>query len=70
VPAYLTGAVVAGGLLAVRLTLHPDTLPSVVGAGLLTVAAYWAIYYVAWLKPAERVLVKSVLAAAFRVSRR
>jgi O-antigen/teichoic acid export membrane protein len=69
VPAYVTGAVVAGGLLAVRLTLHPGSLPSVIGSGLVTVGAYWAIYYVVWLKPAERVLVKSVVSAPLRLRR-
>jgi O-antigen/teichoic acid export membrane protein len=68
-PAYLTGAVVAGGLFAVRLMLHPGSLGAVVGAGLVTVIGYWAIYYVVWLNPAERVLVKSVVRAALRLRR-
>jgi O-antigen/teichoic acid export membrane protein len=65
-PAYLTGAVVAAGLLALRLTVALDTLPKVFGAGLLAVLLYWAMYYGLWLSPSERVLVRTVLPAPVR----
>jgi O-antigen/teichoic acid export membrane protein len=59
-PAYVTGAGVAALLLAVRLSVPLDTFPSVVGAALIAVASYWAVYYRVWLRPAERALVKTV----------
>jgi O-antigen/teichoic acid export membrane protein len=65
-PAYLTGAVMAAALLAVRLSVPLDTVPTVFAAGLLAVIAYWAIYYMAWLRPGERALVKSVARAPMR----
>jgi O-antigen/teichoic acid export membrane protein len=65
-PAYLTGAVVGAALLAVRVTVHFESLVQVAGVGLLAMFVYWAIYYFAWLRPAERVLVKNVAAALVR----
>jgi membrane protein EpsK len=66
IPAYLTGAVIAAGLLAARLSLPLDTLPAVLATGLLAVLAYWAIYYLVWLRPSERVLVRNVALAVVR----
>jgi O-antigen/teichoic acid export membrane protein len=63
-PAYLTGAVVATGLLAVRLSITLDSLASVAGLGVVAILTYWAIYYCVWLRPGERALVKSVARAA------
>jgi O-antigen/teichoic acid export membrane protein len=65
-PAYLTGAVVGAALLAVRVTVHFESLVQVAGVGLLAMFVYWAIYYFAWLRPSERVLVKNVAAALVR----
>ena len=65
-PAYATGAVVAGGLLALRLSLPLESVSAVAGAALGAVLAYWAIYYLAWLRPNERLLVRSVASALFR----
>jgi membrane protein EpsK len=65
-PGYVTGAVVAAGLLSVRLTVTLDTLPKVLGAGLVSVLAYWGLYYTLWLRPAERVLINEVLRAPGR----
>ena len=62
-PAYVTGAVVGAGLLAVRASVHLDSLPVVAGAGLLAVLGYWAIFYFAWLRPNERALAKNVALA-------
>jgi PST family polysaccharide transporter len=59
-PAYVTGVPVALVLLAVRLALPLDTVVGVVGAALLALLAYWGIYYVAWLRPSERALVRAV----------
>jgi O-antigen/teichoic acid export membrane protein len=59
-PAYVTGALVAAPLLAIRLTVPLDALAEVVAAGVIAIIVYWAIYYAVWLRPNERVLVKSV----------
>ena len=65
-PAYVTGAVIGAVLVAVRVTVHFDSLVQVGGVGLLMIFLYWAIYYFAWLRPGERVLVKNVAAALVR----
>ena len=65
-PAYVTGAVVGAALLAVRLTVTFDSLVQLAGSRLLAMLLYWAIYYAAWLRPSERVLVKNVAAALVR----
>jgi O-antigen/teichoic acid export membrane protein len=59
-PAYVTGGVVGAVLVAVRVTVHFDSLVQLAGVGLLATLIYWAIYYVAWLRPNERALVKNV----------
>jgi hypothetical protein len=65
-PAYATGAVVAAALVVVRLAVQLDTVPEVLGAAVVSVAAYWAIYYVFWLKTSERLLVRDIALAIFR----
>jgi O-antigen/teichoic acid export membrane protein len=65
-PAYVTGAVVAVALIAVRLTVALDTLPKVLGCAVAAVLVYGAIYYRAWLRPGERRLVVAVLKAPLR----
>jgi O-antigen/teichoic acid export membrane protein len=65
-PAYVTGAVIAVGLLVVRLTLPLDTVAAVLAAGAVAVGAYWVAYYVVWLSPGERLLVKTVARTALR----
>jgi O-antigen/teichoic acid export membrane protein len=62
-PAYATGAFVGAVLLVVRVTVHFDNLVQIAGVGLIAMLLYWAIYYLAWLRPSERVLVKNVAAA-------
>jgi O-antigen/teichoic acid export membrane protein len=69
-PAYLTGAVLAAGLLAVRFTFSLDSLPEVLGAGVVAALAYWIAYYFAWLRPSERALVRSVASAPLAGGRR
>jgi O-antigen/teichoic acid export membrane protein len=65
-PAYVTGAVMAGLLLAVRLSVPLNTVPRVVGTGLAALLAYWIVYYAVWLRPSERVLVRDVALAVVR----
>jgi membrane protein EpsK len=65
-PAYLTGAVVAAGLLVLRFTVQLDSIPKVLGAGLVAVFAYWIAFYVVWLRPSERTLVRTLVAAPLR----
>jgi O-antigen/teichoic acid export membrane protein len=61
VPAYLTSAVLAGALLIVRVTVPFDSLATVIGVAAVALGAAWGGYYLAWLRPSERVLVRSVL---------
>jgi O-antigen/teichoic acid export membrane protein len=63
VPAYTTGAVTAAALIAVRLSVHLDSVAEVTIAGLLALFGYWAAYYLLWLRPSERALVKNVALA-------
>jgi O-antigen/teichoic acid export membrane protein len=65
-PAYLTGAVFGALLLVLRLSVNLDSLGRVAAAGGVAVVGYWAVYYVAWLRPSERLLVKNVAAAIVR----
>jgi O-antigen/teichoic acid export membrane protein len=65
-PAYLTAAGIGAALLAVRLTVPLDTLPRVVGVGAAAAISYWVIYYSVWLRPNERVLVKTVARSLLR----
>lgn len=61
VPSYSCAAVLAVALMVLRLSVDLDTVPEVAmasGFGLLT---YWAGYFVVWLRPNERLLVRSFL---------
>jgi hypothetical protein len=60
-PAYALGALVGGGLAAIRFGLEPDALPVVAAAAIGAVALYWAAYYALVLDPGERELVRSLL---------
>jgi O-antigen/teichoic acid export membrane protein len=57
VPAYVLGAVLAGGLVALRLLVPLETLEAVVATALGALAAYWAAFFVVWMGPEERELV-------------
>jgi membrane protein EpsK len=63
-PAYSTGALIAGLLIAARLTLALDRFAEVFAVATLAVLSYWALYSIVWLKPGERVLVRNVARAA------
>ena len=62
-PAYVTAIPVAVGLLAARMWLPLDSVAGVLGTAVLALLAYWGIYYLAWLGPGERALVKSIALA-------
>jgi membrane protein EpsK len=68
VPAYVTGAIIALLLVAVRIFVPLESLLAVAAAGCLAVLLYWAIFYAAWLRPGERTLVKSVALGLVRRS--
>jgi O-antigen/teichoic acid export membrane protein len=53
-PAYLTGAVLAGLLLAARYGLGLTSKPAVVATLILAPLLYWSLYAVVWLRPDER----------------
>jgi O-antigen/teichoic acid export membrane protein len=60
-PAYATGALAAAVAGATRLLAPLDTLPGVVLAVLTALAVGWAAYAVAWMRPWERRMVRSLL---------
>jgi O-antigen/teichoic acid export membrane protein len=59
-PAYSTAAAVGAGLAAVRFSVDLETIPASVGAALAGVASYWLIYYIVWLRPNERLLLRDL----------
>ena len=61
IPAYSLGAILAGGLLAIRFGLEPDSLPAVAALALVGVVAYWAAFYALVLEPGERALARGLL---------
>jgi O-antigen/teichoic acid export membrane protein len=65
-PAYSTGLLLAGALVALRLTVGLDTLPTLLAAAAAGLAGYWALFYRVWLLPSERTLVRSVALAPLR----
>jgi O-antigen/teichoic acid export membrane protein len=60
IPAYSTAAVVAACLLAVRFTVDLANVPACAGAAAASLLLYWSIYYVVWLRPGERLLVRTL----------
>ncbi|HEV7807751.1 MAG TPA: oligosaccharide flippase family protein [Solirubrobacteraceae bacterium] len=60
-PAYAGAAVLAVALVVLRVAFELDTLAAVLGAGVAGLALYWGSYYLVWLRPGERVLVRSFL---------
>jgi O-antigen/teichoic acid export membrane protein len=60
IPAYSTGAVVAAGLLAVRLAVDLANVAACTGAAAAALLMYWSIYYLVWLRPSERRLVRTL----------
>jgi O-antigen/teichoic acid export membrane protein len=60
-PAYTTGALVAGVAGVTRLLAPLDTLLGVVLAAVTALAVGWTAYAVVWLRPWERRMVRSVL---------
>ena len=60
-PNYALGLVLAGGLLAARELLEPDSPPAVLGLALAAPAAYWAAFYGLVLARSERELARGLL---------
>jgi O-antigen/teichoic acid export membrane protein len=60
-PAYTLGALLAAGLLLVRLLLEPDALPGVAATALAGVGLYWVAFYALVLEPSERALVRGLM---------
>ena len=61
VPAYVTGLGLAAALGAVRLIAPLDSILPLLAVAAAGVLAYWAAYYVLWLRPDERALVGDVV---------
>ena len=60
-PAYSLGALLAGGLLLLRTSVGLDSPAAVAAAGAGGVLAYWAAFYLLWLAPDERALVRGLV---------
>jgi len=60
-PAYSLGVLLAAVLLALRAGPGLDSLAAVVAAGAGGVLAYWAAFYLLWLAPDERALVRGLV---------
>jgi O-antigen/teichoic acid export membrane protein len=65
-PAYATAIVVAAGLVALRFSVELSTIPACAAAGLGALLVYWSIYYAVWLRPNERLLVRTLARALVR----
>jgi O-antigen/teichoic acid export membrane protein len=59
-PAYSLALVLAGVLLALRTATGLDSIVAVAAAGAGGVLAYWAAFYLLWLGPDERALVRGL----------
>ena len=64
VPAYALGALLAAGLVAIRLAFDPDTLPAVATLAVAGVLLYWAAFYALVLDADERGLARGLLRRA------
>jgi O-antigen/teichoic acid export membrane protein len=60
-PAYSLGVVLAAALVALRLTAAPESLGAVAAAAAGGLLAYWAAFYLLWLDPDERRLVRGLV---------
>jgi O-antigen/teichoic acid export membrane protein len=59
-PSYVLGLTLALALAALRIVFTLDTVPEVLGAAVGGVLAFWAAFYLLWMRPAERLLVRDV----------
>jgi O-antigen/teichoic acid export membrane protein len=60
-PAYTTGAALAGALVGLRLADEPNSLAAVVAVSAGGLLAYAAAFYMVWLGPHERELVRGLV---------
>jgi O-antigen/teichoic acid export membrane protein len=65
-PAYATAAGMGAALVAARLWLPLDTFLSVAAVGLAALAIYFVAYYVCWLTPGERLLLRDLVGGGRR----
>jgi O-antigen/teichoic acid export membrane protein len=66
VPAYSTAVVVAAGLSALRTSVDLATIPACTGAVAVGLLAYWSIYYLVWLRPEEKLLMRTLARGVLR----
>jgi O-antigen/teichoic acid export membrane protein len=64
IPAFSLGLVLGALLVVARLALDIDTLVTVGVAAAVGIGGYFAAYYLLWLRPAERRLMRSLLRPA------
>jgi hypothetical protein len=60
-PAYSLGVVLAAALVALRLTAAPESLGAVAATAAGGLLAYWTAFYLLWLDPDERRLVRGLV---------
>lgn len=60
-PAWALGAALAGGLVALRLALDPQSAPALLAIAAAALAAYWLAYYALALGTDERALARGIL---------
>lgn len=65
-PAYSLGIVLAALLSVAQLTLDLGRLVPLAAVALTALAAYWTAYFVLWMRPDERRLVRDVARGPFR----
>lgn len=70
VPAYTLGLALAAALVVARVALSPDTAVAVVATAGLGVLAYWVAYYLIWLRPHERELIRDTCRTLLSLGRR
>jgi O-antigen/teichoic acid export membrane protein len=60
-PAYSTALAIGGVLAAVRFSIDLETIPFSLAAAAAAVFSYWTVYYLVWLRPNERTLVRDLV---------
>ena len=59
-PPYSLGLVLAAGLASARIAFELDRVGAVLGIAAAGVVAYWLAFYLLWMRPEERALVRQV----------
>lgn len=60
IPSYSIGAIIAGGLIAIRLLIGIDNLGELIALLVGSPMLYWCLFYMVWATPGERGLVQDI----------